>query len=75
MPARDGFEITDGDLELLHFVHQFRLAHIDHLAVLSGRSTKALGARLLNACGPGSIFPSCSIRSHAEIRSGLHQGL
>jgi len=27
------------------------------------------------ACGPGSILPSCSIRFHAEIRSGLHQGM
>jgi hypothetical protein len=27
------------------------------------------------ACGPGPILPSCSIRCHAEIRSGLHQGM
>jgi len=27
------------------------------------------------ACGPDSILPSCSIRCHAEIRSGLHQGM
>jgi beta-lactamase regulating signal transducer with metallopeptidase domain len=27
------------------------------------------------ACGPGSILPSCSIRCHAEIRSGLHQDM
>ena len=48
MPAtKDGFELQDGDVALVHSVYQLRLATIDHLAALSGRSLKALRARLL----------------------------
>ncbi len=46
MPAKDGFQLQDGDIELLHFVHQLRIATIDHLAALSGRSVRALWGRL-----------------------------
>jgi hypothetical protein len=41
MPAKDGFQLMDGDVALLHSVHQLRLATIHHLAALSGRSQKA----------------------------------
>ena len=47
MPAKDGFELQDGDIELLHGAYQLRIATIDHLAVLSGRSVRALWGRLL----------------------------
>jgi hypothetical protein len=46
MPAKDGFQLRDGDIELLHFVHQLRIAAVDHLATLSGRSVRALWGRL-----------------------------
>src|ERR1700674_5627566 len=47
MPANNGFELQDSDIELLHSVHELRLATIDHLAALSGRSVRALWGRLL----------------------------
>jgi hypothetical protein len=47
MPAKDGFELQDRDIELLHAVHELRIATIDHLSALSGRSVRALWARLL----------------------------
>src|ERR1700691_6235674 len=46
MPAKNGFQIQDSDIELLHAVHQLRLATIDHLASLPGRSVRALWGRL-----------------------------
>ena len=46
MPAKNGFELQDGDIELLHAVYQLRIATIDHLAALSGRSVRALWGRL-----------------------------
>lgn len=46
MPAKNGFELQDGDIELLHSVYQLRIATIDHLAALSGRSVRALWGRL-----------------------------
>ncbi len=47
MPANGGFELQDGDINLLHCVHELRLSTIDHLAALSGRSVRALWGRLL----------------------------
>jgi hypothetical protein len=46
MPAKDGFELQDADVELLRSVHELRIATIDHLAALSGRSEIALWRRL-----------------------------
>src|ERR1019366_3541446 len=46
MPAKNGFELQDRDIELLHSVFQLRIATIDHLAALSGRSVRALWGRL-----------------------------
>jgi hypothetical protein len=46
MPAKNGFQLNDGDLELLNYVFQLRIAHIGHLATLSGRSEIALWRRL-----------------------------
>lgn len=46
MPEIDGFELQERDVELLHFVHQLRIATIDHLSALSGRSVRALWGRL-----------------------------
>jgi hypothetical protein len=47
MPAKNGFQLQDGDVELLHYVFQLRLATVDHLSSLSGRSVRALWNRLL----------------------------
>jgi hypothetical protein len=50
MPAtKDGFQFTEGDrsdLELLYFVYQLRLATIDHLAELAGRSYTRVHKRI-----------------------------
>ena len=46
MPAKSGFQLQDGDIELLHSVYELRIATIDHLAALSGRSVRALWGRL-----------------------------
>ena len=46
MPAKDGFALTSGDMELLRWTHELRIATIDHLAALSGRSEIALWRRL-----------------------------
>jgi hypothetical protein len=46
MPAKNGFAFQDSDIELLHAVYQLRIATIDHLAALSGRSVRALWGRL-----------------------------
>jgi len=42
MPAKDGFELKESDIELLDYVHRLRLDVIDHLAVLSHRSKRSL---------------------------------
>ena len=47
MSAKDGFQLQDSDIELLHFTYVLRLATIDQLATLSGRSVRALWGRLL----------------------------
>jgi hypothetical protein len=47
MPAKNGFQLQDRDIELLHAVYQLRIATIDHLAALTGRSVRALWGRLL----------------------------
>src|SRR5580704_11388062 len=47
MPAKNGFELQDSDIELLHAVYQLRVATVDHLAALSARSVRALWGRLL----------------------------
>ena len=46
MPAKDGFELQGSDIELLHLVFRLRLATIDHLSALTGRSVRALWGRL-----------------------------
>jgi hypothetical protein len=46
MPSKNGFELNQRDIELLHNTYQLRLATIDHLAALSGRSVRTLWGRL-----------------------------
>src|ERR1035438_7119353 len=46
MPATTGFQLVPGDLALLQHVHELRLATIEHLAALSGRSYKRTQERL-----------------------------
>jgi len=46
MPTTKGFQLVDSDLLLLRHVYALRLATIDHLAALSGRSYKRAQERL-----------------------------
>ena len=46
MPARNGFQFVESDLPLLQHVYDLRLATIEHLAALSGRSYKRTTERL-----------------------------
>jgi len=46
MPANNGFELQDRDIELLNYAFQLRIATVDHLSSLSGRSVRALWGRL-----------------------------
>ena len=50
MPSRSlkrGFQLTEGDVEILTHVYQLRLSTIDHLVALTGRPRFALNRRLL----------------------------
>ena len=47
MPANNGFELQDSDVAILNHVFQLRIATVDHLSPLSGRSVRALWNRLL----------------------------
>src|ERR1035438_6362200 len=47
MPSKNGFALQDRDIELLNYIFQLRLATIDHLSALCGRSVRALWGRLL----------------------------
>jgi len=46
MPATTGFQLVPTDLDILQRVHELRLATIEHLAALSGRSYKRTQERL-----------------------------
>jgi len=46
MPATKDFQFCDTDLPILQYVFQLRLATIDHIAVLVGRSYKQTAERL-----------------------------
>lgn len=46
MPSKNGFELTRRDIELLHYTYQLRIATVDQLAALSGRSVRSLWGRL-----------------------------
>lgn len=46
MPAKNGFELNQRDIDLLHYTYQLRLATVDHLSPLSARSVRALWSRL-----------------------------
>jgi Replication-relaxation len=46
MPATTGFQLVPGDLFILRNVHELRLATIEHMAALSGRSYKRTQERL-----------------------------
>jgi hypothetical protein len=47
MPANNGFELQDQDIELLNYAFQLRIATVDQLSALCGRSVRALWGRLL----------------------------
>jgi len=46
MPATNGFQLVPSDLAMLQHVHELRLATIEHVAALSGRSYKRTQERL-----------------------------
>jgi hypothetical protein len=46
MPAKDGFQFTSSDLTLVLHIHELRLATIEQVATLAGRSYKQLADRL-----------------------------
>jgi hypothetical protein len=46
VPAKNGFELVNRDVELLRLVFQLRITTIDQLSALSGRSVRALWGRL-----------------------------
>jgi len=41
-----GFQFNERDAEIVHYVHQLRIATLDHLAALTNRSYKALERRV-----------------------------
>jgi Replication-relaxation len=41
-----GFQFNERDAEIVHYVHQLRIATLDHLAALTSRSYKALERRV-----------------------------
>jgi len=58
MPAKDGFNLTEGDVEIVHVVHRVRAGTLhDHIAPLTQRPEKALRARLLKLAERGYIVP------------------
>ena len=46
MTAKNGFQLVETDLPLLQYVYELRLATIEHLAALAGRSYKRTADRL-----------------------------
>ncbi len=47
MPAVNGFQLTDSDIEILRYIYSYRHLQIDHLISLTGRSHKRLHRRVL----------------------------
>ena len=46
MPSNNGFQLQDHDIDLLNYAFQLRIATVDHLSPLCGRSVRALWGRL-----------------------------
>src|SRR6202451_2964504 len=46
MPSTNSFQFNDRDAEIVHYVYQLRVATLDHLAALTGRSYKTLERRV-----------------------------
>jgi hypothetical protein len=46
MPTAEGFQFTERDAEIVHYVYQLRVATLDHLAALTNRSYKTLERRV-----------------------------
>ena len=56
MPAKKGgFQLTGDDIELVKFIHEYRLATVDHLGALSGRRAKKVHGRLLKLVQQGYL--------------------
>jgi hypothetical protein len=46
MPSKNGFQLQESDIDLLNYVFQLRIATVDHVSQLCGRSVRALWGRL-----------------------------
>ena len=42
MPAKDGFELQESDIELLRLAYELPIALVEHFVALTGRSEIAL---------------------------------
>ena len=45
--SNPGFQLTDGDIDLIRYIYEYRFLHIDHLSALVSRSYKKVHGRLL----------------------------
>ena len=64
MPKKRGFQLTEGDIEILMWVYRLRLATVEHLEVLTGRSKRPLNTRLMKLTENGYLY---------RRRSDLHE--
>jgi len=74
MPASTGFQLVSSDLNILHHVYELRLATIEHVAALSGRSYKRTQERLAKMEEHGYL--SCiARRPHKHVYAIGHEGV
>lgn len=52
---RRGFVVTEGDIDILKFLHDFRLLRIEHVALLTGRSYTRVHRRLKGLLDSGLL--------------------
>lgn len=64
MPATTGFQLVPSDLGILQHVHELRLATIEHVAALSGRSYRRAADRLAKL--EGQRYLKCISRRPAK---------
>lgn len=55
MPSKPGFKLVESDLPILESVYRCRIAHIAHLAALTGRSRRPLNLRLIKLTERGYL--------------------
>ena len=55
MPITTGFKLVEGDVDIVRFIHELRLATIDHVATLTSRSYKRTADRLAKLGSEGYL--------------------